>query len=232
MTKELSAATKELYQAFEKYPFRLTTGSPLTVSEKDKAILHSKPLRLLGDEELSRYAFKAMTTWGELNDFKHYLPRIFELAATRELGVATFVVLGKLDHGEWKTWEPVEQETITNFLKAWWSYDINCAPYFDAENFVEIHKKTNDLDGMLQQWDLHVASQGFRNYVDFLAVHYQELKGRNKFFKSLKKTEIETLLQWTVAHAHKLEEGFFWYDQKEEAFSKTISDTLYMFERV
>ena len=67
----------------------------------DKSTLHSKQLRELEDEDLARYAFKAMTTWGDVNDYKHYLPRIFELSAKRELLVDTFVTLGKLEYGKW-----------------------------------------------------------------------------------------------------------------------------------
>lgn len=68
----------------------------MTVSESDKAALHSKKLRELENKEICGYAFSAITTWGDLNDFKHYLPRIFELAAANKLMVNTFVILDKL----------------------------------------------------------------------------------------------------------------------------------------
>ena len=102
MTEEFKIAIEELYKTFEKYPFKSTIeGCPCCVSDNDKSTLHSKQLRELEDDDVSRYAFKAMTTWGDVNDFKHYLPRIFELAATRKLIVDTSVILGKLDYGNW-----------------------------------------------------------------------------------------------------------------------------------
>jgi len=158
MTEELKIATEELYKTFKKYTFKLTEGSPLTVSESDKLTLHSKQLRELEDEDISRYAFKAMTTWGDDNDFKHYLPRIFELAATRKLIVDTFVVLGKLEYGNWTEWESQEISTINKFLHSWWKYDINTNEYFDSEILIEINKLIKDLPSMLADWDVGVET--------------------------------------------------------------------------
>ena len=233
MTEEFKIATEELYRTFKKYPFKSTIeGCPCCVSDSDKSTLHSKQLRDLEDQDISRYAFKAMTTWGDVNDFKHYLPRIFELAATRKLIVDTFVILGKLDYGNWKEWEIDEQDSILKFLKAWWKHDINNASYFDSEVLFEINKRLHNLQGMLNEWNVSVDTQGFRNYVDLVEGHYYELKGKNKFFKDLNQGELQTLIKWIESNSTKLEEGFFKYDGEDEEFSKTISDTLYMFERV
>lgn len=233
MTEEFKIAIEELYKTFDKYPFKSTIeGWTCCVSDNDKSTLHSKQLRELEDEDISRYAFKAMTTWGDVNDFKHYLPRIFELAATRKLIVDTFVILGKLDYGNWKEWDSDEQNSIQKFLKAWWKHDINNATYFDSEVLIELNKRTQDLPAMLNDWNTSVDSQGFRNYVDFVESHYPELKGKNKSFKDFSRGEIETLISWIESNSGKLEDGFFRHESEDEEFSKRISDTLYMFERV
>ena len=52
-------------------------GCPCCVSGSDEDNIHSKQLRQLNGDDLSRYAFKAMTTWGDIEDFKYYLPGIF-----------------------------------------------------------------------------------------------------------------------------------------------------------
>lgn len=41
--------------------------------------LYDRPLRQLMPEDLHFYAFCAMTTMGDVEDFRHFLPRIFEL---------------------------------------------------------------------------------------------------------------------------------------------------------
>ena len=233
MTEEFKIAKEDLYKTFERYPLRSTIeGCPCCVSDSDKSTLHSKQLRDLEDEDISRYAFKAMTTWGDVNDFKHYLPRIFELAASRKLVVDTFVVLGKLGYGNWKEWETNEQESILNFLKAWWKFDINHASYFDAEILIEINKILRDLKGMLIEWNVSVETQGFRNYVDLVKSHYYELKGKNKFFKDLNQDELLYFIEWIESKSSKLQEGFFKYADEDDEFGKSISETLYMFERI
>lgn len=233
MTEEFTIAKEELYKTFEKYPFKSSIECcPCCVSDSDKSTLFSKQLRDLEDDDISKYVFKAMTTWGDVNDFKHYLPRIFELAATRKLMVDTFVVFGKLHYGKWNEWEADEQEVILKFLKAWWKFDINNATYFNASVLIEINKTLHDLKGMLNVWNVSIDTQGFRNYVDFVETHYYDLNEKNKLFNDLNQDELRTLIEWVKSKSSKLEEGFFKYDCEDEAFSKTISDTLYMLERV
>ncbi|KXX69362.1 hypothetical protein [Flammeovirga sp. SJP92] len=233
MTEEFKIAIEELYSTFDKYSLKPTMeGCPCCVSDNDKSTLHSKKLRELEDDDISKYAFKAMTTWGDIYDFKHYLPRIFELTATRKLVLDTFVILGKLDYGNWNEWEIDERNTIIKFLKAWWKYDINNAPYFDSKTLIEINNKIHDLKGMLHEWDLNINSQGFKNYVDFIENYYYDLKGKNKSLSGLNQDEIDTLILWIEVNSNKLEKGFFEYESEDEVFSKKISDTLYMLERL
>jgi len=155
MTDEFEIAIDKLYKTFSKYPYKSKIeGCPCCVSDSDKSTLHSKKLRELEDEDLSYYAFKAMTTFGDLEDFKYYLPRIFELTAKRKLMVNTFIILGKLEYGNWDTWDEEEKETINDFLIAWWKYDINSNKYFDSDILIELNKLRNDLSSMLNEWIL------------------------------------------------------------------------------
>ena len=77
---ELEIAVEKLYKVFSRYSLRRhVEGCPCCVHEEDKRALESKPLQNLSAAELGRYSFKAMTTWGDKDDFRHFLPRIFEL---------------------------------------------------------------------------------------------------------------------------------------------------------
>jgi hypothetical protein len=49
-----------------------------------------------------------MSTWGEVGDFKHFLPRIFEVMSTTGIDTGTFAILKKLDDGDWDDWPPTE----------------------------------------------------------------------------------------------------------------------------
>ena len=70
----------EMYAAFAKcrHP-RSLDGCPCCTSMEESVRLLSIPLRDVPPERLERYAFKATTTWGSIDDYRFFLPRIFEL---------------------------------------------------------------------------------------------------------------------------------------------------------
>lgn len=232
MTNEFEIAIDALYQIFAKYPFKSKIeGCPCCVSDTDKSTLHSKPLRKLEDDDLAYYAFKAMSTFGNLDDFKHYLPRIFELSAKGELTVDTFVILNKLEDGNWLDWDKEEQITVRNFLKSWWKYSIN-NKYFDSELVIELNKRLKDLAQMLDDWNLDLETQGFKNYVDFITEYYYVLKRKKRPFKEFRDEEFNIFTSWVESNAFRLEKGFFKFEGTDKEFSDQISNTLYIFERI
>ncbi len=121
------AAIEDLFAIFAAYPLQpVVHGCPHCITEHDNALLHSRPLRRLTWVELERYAFKALTTWGSVEDFKHFLPRLFELIAGEEESVIdSEVLVGKLAVGQWASWPAAEQGAIRSFLMAWWIKTIH-----------------------------------------------------------------------------------------------------------
>jgi hypothetical protein len=104
LNESLKKSIENLYSVFSKYEIRsFIEGCPCCVSDRDKEKIHSKELRELEEEDLSRYAFKAMTTWGNVDDFKHFLPRILELCIDHDLGIHPFGIFGKLKYGNGKS---------------------------------------------------------------------------------------------------------------------------------
>lgn len=95
-------------------------GCPHCVSDRDHARLYSRPLRSLTGDDLGRYASKAMTTWGDEHDFRHFLPRILELVVSGNLGTLVEIVLGKLAYANWSTWPGREQAVLRTFLRLRW----------------------------------------------------------------------------------------------------------------
>ncbi len=51
-------------------------------SPEDEKRLHKTSLRELNAKDLELYATDALFVWGNVDDFRHFLPRIFELAVT------------------------------------------------------------------------------------------------------------------------------------------------------
>ena len=79
-TSELRTVIESLYEIFATYPLRADTNACACChSAYDAQRLHMKPLRKLNADDLRQYAGDALFVWGEVDDFKHFLPRIFEL---------------------------------------------------------------------------------------------------------------------------------------------------------
>jgi hypothetical protein len=123
----LERATEDVYRVFGSYPH----PSKLEIEEyrdpeKVRQGLASKPLRELGGEELGAYAGWAMTTVGDADDYRHFLPRILELGIHDSVwhGLEPWLVAGKLTYGEWRSWPIEEQRAIEEFFMAAWAVTV------------------------------------------------------------------------------------------------------------
>lgn len=111
---ELDAAIEELYRVFQPYWLGPDfSGCDHCVDPKDTERLATTPLRDLGVSDLEWYGFKAMTTWGEVEHFKYFLPRLFELVAIRR-GDYPFLetLFSKLEYGDWASWPDNERHAV------------------------------------------------------------------------------------------------------------------------
>lgn len=98
----MQSAISELYRVFK--PYRLDDdfiGCDHCVTQEDSKLLASISLRKLTVPDVDRYAFKAMSTWGTERHFKHFLPRLLELAY-EDYQAFNFpeVLLGKLAYAD------------------------------------------------------------------------------------------------------------------------------------
>ncbi|MFD2587565.1 hypothetical protein ACFSQJ_11530 [Croceitalea marina] len=128
MTSRLLSNIKELYETFEKYHSGpKMTGSLNYGPELDtwNRLIFKKPLRELDEDDLSRYTGKAITTWGKAADFKHFLPRIFELTAELRTPYEIWIAFDKLVLSDWKNWPKNERIVIQEFMIALWESIVN-----------------------------------------------------------------------------------------------------------
>jgi len=118
---ELGRATATLYEAFHGYPLKTKIeGCPHCKLDAAEASLHRRPLHELAWADLGVYPFKAMTTFGDESDFKHFLPRILELYVLDYEGAPdVFIIFGKLNYASWTSWPKSETRAIRQFVSAW-----------------------------------------------------------------------------------------------------------------
>lgn len=111
-----------LYAAFARYPLHAqVAGCPCCVGDADQRRIRSRPLRLLSGADLGRYAFKAVSTWGDADDLRHFLPRMLELLATGDADMPSAeIVLDKLAMADWCAWPPAERQAVRRCLMWLW----------------------------------------------------------------------------------------------------------------
>ncbi|WP_336690116.1 MULTISPECIES: hypothetical protein [unclassified Chryseobacterium] len=231
MNESLKKSIENLYSVFSKYEIRsFIEGCPCCVSDRDKEKIHSKELRELEEEDLSRYAFKAMTTWGNVDDFKHFLPRILELCIDHDLGIHPFGIFGKLKYGKWEVWNDAEKEAVITFLLEWWKCFLENRTFFDDDLFFGIYNMTGEIERLLAYWKVDIAQNSFMIYVDFIRGHYPDFVNENRENKIFDESDHEKFLKWIKENAISLEEGFYYFEKRDERFAREISDALYILE--
>lgn len=165
---------RELYEVFRSY--RLASDihlDPCVPGACDDRPLRASPLHQLPPEAFGSYQWKAMSTWGSVSDFKHFLPRMLEIIATlpsieTEASFAeggcfeAWIVFEKLRYGGWRRWTAAERQAIDAYFDALWSVllarplNLSQEPWcIDTLSewlraFAFAH---DDLTPFLQQWE-------------------------------------------------------------------------------
>ncbi len=119
---ELGHAIDGLYEAFGAYPLKeridCCPHCELAAAERR---LHIRPLRELTWTDLGIFSFKALTSFGDKDDFRHFLPRLLELYVLDHAGAphTLFMLFHKLDDARWTKWPADEVGAIRTFIDAW-----------------------------------------------------------------------------------------------------------------
>jgi hypothetical protein len=121
------AALEDLYVAFAPYRFNrdMSCCIPHCFEQFEIDALGAKPLRSLEPHDLYGFASALLLTCGEEADFKHFLPRCFELLTTPRVSfVDPEIMLGKLSRAQWLKWNALERGAVDAFLWAWWRLEV------------------------------------------------------------------------------------------------------------
>ena len=139
MSDPVATAIDRLYDIRVRPP-KAMHGCPCCVSTKMKHSL-DRPRKLLTVEELGPYPSKAMTTWGTLEDYEHFLPRILELALRESpprMGYDDHALASRLRMLDIdRRWSPEEREALETVLLVHWDrcHDIDVEEAFASEHY-------------------------------------------------------------------------------------------------
>lgn len=102
MPTTLQEAIQNLYDVFAAYPRpEKMCASPVKDFGEAWCVIRSKALHDLPETDLWQYAFSALTTWGDEQDFKYFLPRLLKLTTISEIGAGNELFVPKLSDAKW-----------------------------------------------------------------------------------------------------------------------------------
>ena len=131
----------------------------------------SLPLEKLSADDLDRFSMKVLTTWGSVEDLKHFLPRLLELATVNDYrGFQIEVLFGKLRPGKWQEWPEVEKSAVTHYLKAIWKDWLTCESGGNSleDLLCALGCAASDLAPFLQMWVECHSGSGYTHLLQFL----------------------------------------------------------------
>ena len=219
----LEQAIDRLYETFAPYTAQGMSGCPHCVDEAESRRLVSTPLKELTPRDLLHYAFSALYTWGGIDDFKHFLPRVFELVARDELDIAE-ALLGKPGYGKWRDWPENEQVPVEQFYRALWFDVLARYPHpLEADPCLcGIARSVDDLRVYLDTWsaaDDRPAVTHLGEFINWNAPGVDK-KGRgphltNPFWKE-RPQQVQQVADWLLEPARR--------EQVERAFIRFGDD--------
>jgi len=135
MSPQLRAALDDAYKAFADMPAPThLDASPLRDAKKILRTLTARPLRELTNEEIGPYSGWAMTTVGNEQDYRHFLPRILELSVSDPawIGSEPPVIASRLLRADWRHWPENQQHAVTVVFYAAFDLAIRSNPELAA----------------------------------------------------------------------------------------------------
>ncbi len=145
----LHSSIENLYQVFAQYhaPEHIDFSPLLSVAHEDAVALYRTPLRQIESQALWRYSFHALNTWGQNEDFKHFLPRMFDLLWLEPGWTESEILIAKLEQAEWSQWPAKEHDAVVKYLTELFHVLLSSFP--SKIRIDEIIAGVAQLDGIL-----------------------------------------------------------------------------------
>lgn len=239
--KTLRQAIEDLYITFERYPLPECTNPCMCCHEEEEELrLHAKPLREFKHEDLDPYVMDALLTWGDVDTFKHFLPRIFELMVENEWFMEPEIILSKLRHGEWRTWFDAEQASVRAYLMAVWRVILSDESFdFSVEEWLcALGQAEDDLSPYLDEWYRNTCASSRYQLAKFIIDNFNILGTRRKLVSSYwsdRREQMEQVINWFLqpSVSEILEQSFFEHssEPEEENLSWAVDQLAIIRER-
>ncbi len=208
---QLTESVEALYATFNAYPLHADTHAcPCCHRPEQERLLHSKPLRQLDANGLQMFACDAILVWGDIPDFKHFLPRIFELMSTLDSPTLDMadpaIIYGKLRYGDWLSWPEPEVNAVRRYLMFLWQAVLQSGPAdCDVEDWLcGISQAEDDLSPYLAAWS-HTNSTAAASHLATLVTEHAfvQVDVRPRNFWAQRKEQFDQVRKWLLSDAAK-----------------------------
>jgi hypothetical protein len=186
---DLKSAIEHLYTVFNSYASNPQMGRGQGIDQEDTERLLFKPLRELTESDLDLFSTDSMSLWGDATDFKHFLPRLFELLAFSGGGGLFFeqILIGKLGQGNWREWPIEEQQAVEQYLWTLWTNILSGEDFWsdNVDDFLwGLTRADVRIRGYLEYWtQIETPTSAFR--VAQYVFSYLENQTLGKFLRQL-----------------------------------------------
>ncbi len=205
----LTAAIETLYEVFEPYPSSF-------------ALACDAPLRELTQSDLADFARDALIASGQPEDFKHFLPRIFELMLQPGWPVRPEGSIFKLLLADFFMWPEAERLAVEDYVKAVWrvllcdaDYPVSAEEWLCAASSVIGEEESGgepgesypiegfiDLAGLWRQMCYEGSTPAMIHWARFIVSNHETLldglKMRNRFWAP-RPGEVKRAVYWMVS---------------------------------
>ena len=225
--QEIQEAIRQLYRVFAPYPYRRAMEDDPVAGRFPR--LDRVPLISMTWDDFGEYPIKAIATWGNVDDFRHFLPRWLELCNAPIL-LGQRLVFSKLAYARWRTWPAQQQHAIRVFTLALWRRKILVAEHGlrdDADCLLQTLCDAYDNPRtFLDEWDaamddVATAEAATVNLARFVETNEHSLRknGRLEWLSGKNDQITEQVLRWIASAetAQRLERAFFAYRESANA---------------
>lgn len=203
------------------------------IDEDDVKILASKKLRELEEDDFSSYHGSALYTWGDIEHYKHFLPRIFEVHNHKNGRglIGLYEITTKLEYAKWNSWDKKEIEAIKEFILADWSCFIENENSEIGTDDLEYYSFFYELSDLLNLWELSKNENRLKNFVTFFYYNGTELMHKGlKLKDKVYETEIRNFINESGL-LENLEKEFFVADEVDKEYAEKVSIVMQMIEQ-
>lgn len=224
MTERLIKSIENLYKTFSKYHGNANMQGSSNYDDLDNwnKLLFSKKLKDLTEEDLSLFAGKVITTWGDENDLRHFLPRMLELTAEYTTPYDIWILYSKVDEADWKNWPLVEQSTINEFTLSLWDNLINDNSEKAEEAFNDYFHAIayfyDDFSEILRIWEANSTFSSMKHLTRYIYNERENIFDKHFLNSHERNTkDIGAFKDWLLSEKmlKKIEEAFYEFEKDD-----------------